>query len=106
MVSGPTDAMLDSIPLVAIMGQVPRRMIGTDAFQETPIVEVTRSIMKHNYLVLDVDDIPRILSKAFFLATSGNLGPVLIDVPKDIQQQLLFLNGTNLLDCQGICLGL
>ncbi|XWS35290.1 hypothetical protein CRYUN_Cryun21dG0113300 [Craigia yunnanensis] len=88
LVSGFADAMLDSIPLVAITGQVPRRMIGTDAFQETPIVEVTRSITKHNYLVLDVDDIPRIVSEAFFLATSGRLGPVLIDVPKDIQQQL------------------
>ncbi|XP_022734870.1 acetolactate synthase 3, chloroplastic-like [Durio zibethinus] len=88
LVSGLSDAMLDSIPLVAITGQVPRRMIGTDAFQETPIVEVTRSITKHNYLVLDVDEIPRIVSEAFFLATSGRPGPVLIDVPKDIQQQL------------------
>ncbi|KAG4180013.1 hypothetical protein ERO13_A10G138800v2 [Gossypium hirsutum] len=88
LVSGLADAMLDSIPLVAITGQVPRRMIGTDAFQETPIVEVTRSITKHNYLVLDVDDIPRIVSEAFFLASSGRPGPVLIDVPKDIQQQL------------------
>jgi acetolactate synthase-1/2/3 large subunit len=63
-------------------------MIGTDAFQETPIVEVTRSITKHNYLVLDVDDIPRIIKEAFFLASSGRPGPVLIDIPKDIQQQL------------------
>ncbi|KAK6255393.1 hypothetical protein SCA6_016698 [Theobroma cacao] len=92
LVSGLADAMLDSIPLVAITGQVPRRMIGTDAFQETPIVEVTRSITKHNYLVLDVDDIPRIVSEAFFLATSGRPGPVLIDVPKDIQQQLAVPN--------------
>ncbi|KAI4376128.1 hypothetical protein MLD38_013919 [Melastoma candidum] len=88
LVSGLADALLDSTPLVAITGQVPRRMIGTDAFQETPIVEVTRSITKHNYLVLDVDDIPRIVKEAFFLATSGRPGPVLIDVPKDIQQQL------------------
>ncbi|TYI91761.1 hypothetical protein E1A91_D02G016700v1 [Gossypium mustelinum] len=88
LVSGLADAMIDSIPLVAITGQVPRRMIGTDAFQETPIVEVTRSITKHNYLVLDIDDIPRIVSEAFFLATSGRPGPVLIDVPKDIQEQL------------------
>nr|WOV65537.1 acetolactate synthase 6 [Linum usitatissimum] len=82
LVSGLADALLDSIPLVAITGQVPRRMIGTDAFQETPIVEVTRSITKHNYLVLD----------AFHLATSGRPGPVLIDVPKDIQQQLAVPN--------------
>jgi acetolactate synthase-1/2/3 large subunit len=89
LVSGLADALLDSIPMVAITGQVPRRMIGTDAFQETPIVEVTRSITKHNYLVLDVEDIPRVVREAFFLATSGRPGPVLIDVPKDIQQQLV-----------------
>ncbi|KAF5739345.1 Chlorsulfuron/imidazolinone resistant 1 [Tripterygium wilfordii] len=88
LVSGLADALLDSVPIVAITGQVPRRMIGTDAFQETPIVEVTRSITKHNYLVLDVDDIPRVVNEAFFVATSGRPGPVLIDIPKDIQQQL------------------
>ena len=90
--SGLADALLDSVPIVAITGQVPRRMIGTDAFQETPIVEVTRSITKHNYLVLDVDDIPRIIKEAFFLASSGRPGPVLIDIPKDIQQQLAVPN--------------
>nr|QCQ77637.1 acetolactate synthase [Glebionis coronaria] len=89
LVSGLADALLDSVPIVAITGQVTRRMIGTDAFQETPIVEVTRSITKHNYLVLDVDDIPRVVREAFFLARSGRPGPVLIDVPKDIQQQLV-----------------
>ncbi|KAB2092220.1 hypothetical protein ES319_A02G014600v1 [Gossypium barbadense] len=88
LVSGLADAMFDSIPLVAITGQVPQRMIGTGAFQETSVVEVTRSITKHNYFVLDVNDIPRIVSEAFFLATSGRPGPVLIDVPKDIQEQL------------------
>ncbi|KAL5725624.1 acetolactate synthase [Ranunculus cassubicifolius] len=92
LVSGLADALLDSIPIVAITGQVPRRMIGTDAFQETPIVEVTRSITKHNYLVLDVEDIPRVVREAFFLANSGRPGPVLIDVPKDIQQQLVVPN--------------
>ncbi|XP_062115938.1 acetolactate synthase 3, chloroplastic [Humulus lupulus] len=92
LVSGLADALLDSVPLVAITGQVPRRMIGTDAFQETPIVEVTRSITKHNYLVLDVEDIPRVVKEAFFLAKSGRPGPVLIDVPKDIQQQLVVPN--------------
>ncbi|KAI5664950.1 hypothetical protein M9H77_24273 [Catharanthus roseus] len=89
LVSGLADALLDSVPIVAITGQVPRRMIGTDAFQETPIVEVTRSITKHNYLVMDVEDIPRIVREAFFLANSGRPGPVLIDVPKDIQQQMV-----------------
>ncbi|KAL6517982.1 Agglutinin-like protein 1 precursor [Orobanche minor] len=92
LVSGFADALLDSVPLVAITGQVPRRMIGTDAFQETPIVEVTRSITKHNYLVLDVEDIPRIVKEAFFIARSGRPGPVLIDIPKDIQQQMVVPN--------------
>ncbi|KAF8686209.1 hypothetical protein HU200_043590 [Digitaria exilis] len=88
LVSALADALLDSVPMVAITGQVPRRMIGTDAFQETPIVEVTRSITKHNYLVLDVEDIPRVVQEAFFLAASGRPGPVLVDIPKDIQQQM------------------
>jgi len=88
LVTGLADAMLDSVPLVAITGQVPRRLIGTDAFQETPIVEVTRQITKHNFLVMDLQDLPRILREAFFLARSGRPGPVLVDVPKDIQQML------------------
>ncbi|KAK6123728.1 hypothetical protein DH2020_042525 [Rehmannia glutinosa] len=92
LVSGLADSLLDSVPLVAITGQVPRRMIGTDAFQETPIVEVTRSITKHNYLVLDVEDIPRVVKEAFFIARSGRPGPVLIDIPKDIQQQMVVPN--------------
>ncbi|KAL2921386.1 ALS SURB: Acetolactate synthase 2 chloroplastic [Bienertia sinuspersici] len=65
---------------------LPRRMLGTDAFLETPIVEVTRSITKHNYLVLDVEDIPRVVKEAFFLANPGRPGPILIDIPKDIQE--------------------
>ncbi|CAK0737622.1 hypothetical protein CVIRNUC_000943 [Coccomyxa viridis] len=88
LVTGLADALLDSVPMVAITGQVPRRMIGTDAFQETPIVEVTRQITKHNYLVMDVRDLPRIVKEAFYLARTGRQGPVLIDVPKDVQQQL------------------
>ncbi|CAO2841193.1 unnamed protein product [Amaranthus hypochondriacus] len=85
LVSGHADALLDSLLLVAITGQVPRRMICNDAFQETSIVEVTRSITKHNYLVLDVEDIPRIIKEAFFFANSSRLGLVFIDYPKDIQ---------------------
>nr|CAX48741.1 acetohydroxyacid synthase catalytic subunit 1 precursor [Eupatorium cannabinum] len=92
LVSGLADALLDSVPLVAITGQVPRKMIGIDAFQETPIIEVTRSITKHNYLVLNVQDIPRIVQEAFYLASTGRPGPVLIDIPKDIQQQLVVPN--------------
>lgn len=88
LVTGLADALLDSVPLVAITGQVPRKFIGTDAFQETPIVEVTRSITKHNYLVMNVDDIPRVIREAFFLAASGRPGPVLVDIPKDVQQQI------------------
>ena len=63
-------------------------MIGTDAFQETPIVEVTRAITKHNYLVMDVADLPRVIKEAFYLARTGRPGPVLVDVPKDVQQTL------------------
>ena len=81
LVTGLADAMLDSVPMVAITGQVPRRMIGTDAFQETPIVEISRPITKHNYLVMRVEDIPRIIREAFFLASSGRPGPVLVDIP-------------------------
>ncbi|GFH17084.1 acetohydroxyacid synthase 6, partial [Haematococcus lacustris] len=66
--------MMDSVPLVAITGQVPRRFIGTDAFQETPIVEVTRAITKHNYLVMDINDLPRVIKEAFYLARSGRPG--------------------------------
>ena len=88
LVTGLADALLDSVPMVAITGQVPRRMIGTDAFQETPTVEITRQITKHNYLVMNVEDIPRVVREAFFLASSGRPGPVLIDIPKDVQQQM------------------
>ncbi|XP_058081605.1 acetolactate synthase 3, chloroplastic-like [Magnolia sinica] len=101
LVNGLADALLDSVPLVVITGQVPRRMVGTDAFKETPIVEVTRSITKHNYLVLDVEDIPRIAEEAFFLALSGRPGPVLIDVPKDIQQQLVVPDWDRPMQLQG-----
>eukprot|EP00775_Hariotina_reticulata_P003113 gene3113-3390_t len=76
LVTGLADAMMDSVALVAITGQ------------ETPIVEVTRAITKHNYLVMDIADLPRVIKEAFYLARTGRPGPVLVDVPKDIQQQL------------------
>jgi len=79
------DAKLDSIPMVAITGQVSSPVIGTDAFQETPIVEVCRSVTKHHYLVTHVDDLARVLREAFHVATTGRKGPVLIDLPKDVQ---------------------
>ena len=80
------DAYLDSIPLVAITGQVPQHMIGKGAFQETDVFSVTAQIVKHNYLVMDVNDIPRIVKEAFHIAQTGRPGPVLIDIPKNIQQ--------------------
>lgn len=86
LVTAIADAKMDSIPLVAITGQVPTTVIGTDAFQETPIIEICRAITKHHYLVTDVRDIPRIVKEAFYIARTGRPGPVLIDVPKNIQQ--------------------
>ena len=85
IVTGLTDAMLDSIPLVCITGQVPTHLIGTDAFQECDTVGITRHCTKHNYLVKSIDDLPRILHEAFFVASNGRPGPVVVDLPKDIQ---------------------
>src|SRR5687767_9810115 len=79
------DAKLDSTPIVAITGQVGTPVIGTDAFQETPIVEVCRAITKHHYLITRTEDITRVFKEAFHIASTGRPGPVLIDVPKDVQ---------------------
>jgi len=79
------DAKLDSVPMLAITGQVGTPVIGTDAFQETPIVEVCRSVTKHHYLVTDVNDLARVMREAFHIATTGRPGPVLIDLPKNVQ---------------------
>jgi acetolactate synthase-1/2/3 large subunit len=79
------DAKLDSIPLLAITGQVGTPVIGTDAFQETPIVEVCRSVTKHHYLVTHAGDVARVMREAFHIATTGRPGPVLIDLPKNVQ---------------------
>ncbi|MEO8813108.1 MAG: acetolactate synthase 3 large subunit [Caulobacteraceae bacterium] len=84
-VTGIVDALMDSIPLVVITGQVPTHLIGTDAFQECDTVGITRSCTKHNYLVKRIEDLPHVLHEAFRIATIGRPGPVLIDVPKDIQ---------------------
>ncbi len=86
LVTAIADAKLDSIPLIAITGQVPTHWIGNDAFQETPIVEVCRGITKHHYLVTDVNDVARVVKEAFLIATTGRPGPVLIDMPKNVQQ--------------------
>src|SRR5271156_820689 len=77
-------AMMDSIPMVVITGQVPTTSIGTDAFQEVAITGVTMDITKHNWLITDVNDIPRVVAEAFHVATTGRPGPVLVDLPKDI----------------------
>ena len=85
MVTPITDAMMDSIPMVVITGQVPTHLIGTDAFQECDTIGITRCCAKHNYLVMDVDDLARTIHEAFLIATTGRPGPVVIDIPKDVQ---------------------
>jgi acetolactate synthase-1/2/3 large subunit len=84
-VTGLADALCDSIPLVCITGQVPTHLIGNDAFQEADTVGITRPCTKHNYLVKRIEDLPRVLHEAFHIASSGRPGPVVIDIPKDVQ---------------------
>jgi len=84
-VTGLTDALCDSIPIVCITGQVPTHLIGNDAFQECDTVGITRPCTKHNYLVKNIADLPNVLHEAFHIASSGRPGPVVIDIPKDIQ---------------------
>lgn len=84
LVTGIATAYMDSVPLVAITGQVPTAMVGTDAFQEVDITGITSPITKYNYLVQDVQEIPRIIAEAFYIAKSGRSGPVLIDIPRDV----------------------
>ncbi|MFW5870514.1 MAG: thiamine pyrophosphate-binding protein, partial [Candidatus Sumerlaeota bacterium] len=79
-------AYMDSVPMVAITGQVVTSAIGNDAFQEVDVVGYTRPMSKHNYLVRNVEELPRILKEAFFIANTGRPGPVVIDIPKDVQQ--------------------
>jgi acetolactate synthase-1/2/3 large subunit len=85
LVTAIADAKLDSIPMVALTAQVPTAVIGTDAFQETPMVEICRGITKHHYLVTRVEELARVVKEAFYVATTGRPGPVLIDIPKDVQ---------------------
>ncbi len=89
-VTGLTDALMDSIPVVCVTGQVPTHLIGSDAFQECDTVGITRHCTKHNYLVRSIEDLPRILHEAFYVAQHGRPGPVVIDIPKDVQ----FARGT------------
>src|ERR1700755_2648779 len=85
-VTGLTDALMDSIPLVCLTGQVPTHLIGNDAFQEADTTGITRPCTKHNYLVKSIDDLSRTVHEAFHVARSGRPGPVVVDLPKDIQQ--------------------
>jgi acetolactate synthase I/II/III large subunit len=89
-VTGLTDALMDSIPVVCITGQVPTHLIGNDAFQECDTVGITRPCTKHNWLVKNVDDLSRVLHEAFYVARTGRPGPVVVDIPKDVQ----FATGT------------
>ncbi len=86
-VTGIADAYMDSVPIVVFTGQVPLRLIGNDAFQEADIVGITRPITKHNYLVRDIRELARTIKEAFFIATSGRPGPVVVDLPKDVMAQ-------------------
>ncbi|MEX0602051.1 MAG: biosynthetic-type acetolactate synthase large subunit, partial [Bacteroidota bacterium] len=86
-VTGIADAFMDSVPIVVFSGQVPLRLIGNDAFQEADIVGITRPITKHNYLVKDVRELAGIIKEAFYIATTGRPGPVLVDLPKDVMAQ-------------------
>jgi acetolactate synthase-1/2/3 large subunit len=87
LVTGIATAYMDSVPIVAITGQVATHLIGNDAFQEVDITGITRPITKHNYLIKDVDEIPRVIREAFYIAKTGRPGPVLIDFPVDIQRK-------------------
>src|SRR6185369_3290709 len=88
LVTGIADAYMDSIPLVAITGQVPQHMIGKGGFQETDFFGLTLPIVKHSYLITDVNEIPRVIKEAFYIAQTGRAGPVVVDVPKNIQQTM------------------
>ena len=88
LVTGVADAWMDSVPLVVLTGQVPQAMIGKGAFQETDFYGMTLGVVKHSYLITDIHEIPRVIKEAFHIATTGRPGPVVVDFPKDIQQQM------------------
>jgi len=95
------DAYMDSVPIVAITGQVPKQSIGTDAFQEADICGITLPITKHNYLVQSPDDIPRVIAEAFHIAATGRPGPVLVDLPKDVLQARTTFSWPPVMDLPG-----
>ena len=88
-VTGIANAFMDSIPVVIITGQVPTQLIGNDAFQEVDIVGITRPCTKHNYLVNSTDELAQIIKEAFYIASSGRPGPVLVDIPKNVVQTII-----------------
>ncbi len=101
LVTAIADAYMDSVPIVAITGQVGRPFIGSDGFQEADICGITLPITKHNFLVQSADDIPRTIAEAFHIASTGRPGPVLVDVPKDVQQELMSFSWPPQLDLPG-----
>ena len=86
LVTGLVDSMMDSIPVVALTGQVHSKLIGSDAFQEADTFGITRACTKHNYLVKNIADLPQVIHEAFYIASTGRPGPVLVDIPKDVFQ--------------------
>src|SRR5512141_2644317 len=99
LVTGLTNSMMDSIPIVALTGQVSTSLIGNDAFQEADTVGITRPCTKHNYLVKDVRDLPAAIKEAFYIARTGRPGPVLVDIPKNVftgESEFKYPDGVNL----------
>ena len=94
LVTGLADAMIDSTPVVCITGQVFAHLLGTDAFQETDVINITTPVTKWNYQITDATEIPSVLAKAFYIARSGRPGPVLIDITKNAQLQMFNYKGT------------
>ena len=92
-VTGLTDALMDSVPLLCLTGQVPTHLIGTDAFQEADTIGITSSCTKHNYLVKDINDLENTIAEGFYVARSGRPGPVVIDLPKDVQNSITNYKG-------------
>jgi acetolactate synthase-1/2/3 large subunit len=88
IVTGLATAYMDSVPMVAISGQVATNVIGQDAFQEADTIGITRPVTKHNFLVKDVEDLARTIKEAFYIATTGRPGPVLVDIPVDVQRSV------------------
>lgn len=101
LVTGITDAMMDSLPLVVFTGQVSNQVIGTDAFQESDVMGITMPITKYNYQVTDARDLPRVVKEAFHIANTGRPGPVVVDIPKNISEAVVYEAGSDEFDLQG-----